>query len=103
MNTSPGRLSTRHSTALALTPADLSRWEEGNDEEEKEAAAAAAAAAQAAREALERMWSSPPADSDNDNEDDHEEKLTATLPELTGEGADGEGAQVGVLRTLRTW
>ena len=101
----------RRSTALSLSPRDLGRSDEDNGEEEE----AAAAAAKAARESLERMWSrspsedSPAVDSSSSSTPGGErEELQqgVALPELSGEGEDGEGAEVSTLKApaaLRVW
>lgn len=66
----------------------------GGDEDE------AAAAAQEARESLERMWanSAGASDSGNPEEDSGDDQLLRevrqALPELQGEGADGDSAEV---------
>lgn len=96
----------RRPTALSLSPRDLGRKEENNGEEEE----AAAAAAKAARESLERMWSSSPSeDSSSSGALDEREGLeegvatptsAAGLPELSGEGEDGGGAEVGALEAF---
>lgn len=105
--------SMRHSIALSLSPRDLGREDESNHEEEE----AAAAAAKAARESLERMWSSSPSEDSSPAEDssssrpgDEREQLqqgvalptgtAAGLPELSGEGEDGGGAEVGILEAF---
>lgn len=75
----------RRSTSLFLTPRDIARMNGGSNNEEEEEAAAAA---RAARETLERMWTSQPLE-------EGEDPGVVGLPELEGEMADGDGAQVG--------
>lgn len=87
----------RHTTALEARVGDF--FGSGGDEDD------AAAAAREARESLERMWASSAAASETSQEQEQDEGLGGhqdqllrevreALPELQGEGADGDSAMV---------
>lgn len=85
----------RHTTDLAATVGDYLGGSGGDEDD-------AAAAAREARESLERMWASSAGSSsqeqDDDDDDDGDDdqllrEVREALPELQGEGADGDSAK----------
>lgn len=89
---------TRHATALGARVGDY--FNSGSDEDD------ASAAARESRESLERMWANSASESNQEldqGDDQLLREVREALPELKGEGVDGDSAMVspGVLLRYR--
>lgn len=85
----PLQSQTRHTTALGARVGDY--FNSGGDEDD------ASAAAREARESLERMWASSASETSSELDEGDDQLLREVreaLPELQGEGADGDSAMV---------
>ena len=88
----------RHTTALGARVGDYFNSSGEEDED--------AAAAREARESLERMWANSASESSQEldqGDDQLLKEVRQALPELQGEGTDGDSAMVSIADVLSWW